>query len=208
MNNEGSTIHLILKHASRLFADRGYEATGTREIAESCGIEQTELFHHFSSKEEIMNTLLKADLDVAVAAAERQLESSGSPAVRLYRYLVIDLETACRSPFNLAGVTRPRIRRELSFAGARARHQRLFDARVNLITQGIRSREFVACDPVEAGRAVEWTIEGLLTDLASAPVADIDATVRDVTDMCMRGLLADPGDLDGIRVAALESLGT
>jgi AcrR family transcriptional regulator len=199
MNDEGTTRQLVLRHASRLFADHGYEATGTREIAESCGIEQTELFHHFSSKEEIMNTLLKTDLEVALAAAERELESTGSPAVRLYRYLVVDQERACRSPFNFAGLTWPAVRRELSFSGARARHQRLVDARVNLIALGIESGEFVRIDPGAASRSIEWTIEGSLTEAATGPIDTREGVAHQIAGLCLRALLVDVDFLENIR---------
>ena len=57
---ERTSIHTreqTLGVSSRLFTERGYRATSTRDIAEGVGIRQPSLFHHFSSKAEIMAEL-------------------------------------------------------------------------------------------------------------------------------------------------------
>ena len=53
-----TTRERILTEASRLFAERGYDGTSTRQIADAVGIRQPSLFHHFASKQAIMEELL------------------------------------------------------------------------------------------------------------------------------------------------------
>lgn len=49
----------ILQVALDLFIDQGYEKTSLREIAEKVGVTKAALYYHFSSKEEILRTLLE-----------------------------------------------------------------------------------------------------------------------------------------------------
>ena len=100
-----STRQRILREASLLFATKGYHGTSTREIAAAVGIQQPSLFHHFESKDTIMAELIAFDLDEPVAVAERcKAAADGSPAVRLYRYLVWDIAFLCSSPYNLSSI--------------------------------------------------------------------------------------------------------
>lgn len=190
---------LILRNAADLFATNGYQQTSTREIADTCEIEISTLFHHFASKTEIMNTILKHDLGAAVEAAERQLAGRGSPALRLYRYLVEDLSVALRSPYAVGVNATPGLLKELDFAGARARSRRLGDARAALIREGIDAGEFVRIDPGAASKAIEWTIEGSLTEAATGPMDTRDGVAHQIAGLCLRALLVDVDSLENIR---------
>lgn len=190
---------LILSKAAGLFAANGYNQTTTRDIADICEIEMSAVFHLFASKTEIMNTILKHDLGAAVDAAERQLARSGSPALRLYRYLVEDLGLALRSPYAVGINATSGLLREMDFAGARARSGRLSEARATMIRQGVAAGEFVEVDPEAAGKAIEWTIEGSLTESAAGSEDDPDTVAHQIAGLCMRALLTDPAHLDRIQ---------
>jgi AcrR family transcriptional regulator len=56
------TRALVLAAAARLFADRGWAATGMRDIAEEAGVSMVPLYAHFKSKSD----LLVAAIDVGV----------------------------------------------------------------------------------------------------------------------------------------------
>jgi AcrR family transcriptional regulator len=49
----------ILETALDLFIERGYDKTSLREIAERVGVTKAALYYHFSSKEEIIRTLVQ-----------------------------------------------------------------------------------------------------------------------------------------------------
>jgi AcrR family transcriptional regulator len=49
----------ILDAADRLFAEKGYDNTSTNDILEAVGIARGALYHHFKSKEEIMDSLIE-----------------------------------------------------------------------------------------------------------------------------------------------------
>src|SRR5262245_57916504 len=54
-----TTRERIPQVALRLFAEKGYEATSMREIAEHLGITKPALYYHFDSKEAIVRELLR-----------------------------------------------------------------------------------------------------------------------------------------------------
>lgn len=59
MTPRKTTKELIMEVAGALFMEKGFKATSTREIAESTGITQPNLYHHFKTKEEIYVAVLR-----------------------------------------------------------------------------------------------------------------------------------------------------
>jgi AcrR family transcriptional regulator len=55
--NKPSTKDKILRTAAKMFSERGYESVTIREIANSIGINSASLYHHFSSKHDILTSL-------------------------------------------------------------------------------------------------------------------------------------------------------
>ena len=53
----------ILAIAAQLFAERGFAATTVREIADAAGILSGSLYHHFDSKESMVDELVHEMLD-------------------------------------------------------------------------------------------------------------------------------------------------
>jgi AcrR family transcriptional regulator len=54
---------LILDTAARLFRDEGYASTSLRDIAAECGMKAASLYHHFSSKDEIVSEVLRIGVE-------------------------------------------------------------------------------------------------------------------------------------------------
>src|SRR5256714_15546378 len=63
---KAATRQTILRTARRLFAENGYEATRTRDIARAAGIASGTLFNYFQTKEAIVACLASE----AIGAAE------------------------------------------------------------------------------------------------------------------------------------------
>lgn len=59
----GSTKQEILKAALDLFSIQGYEATSISQIAATVGIRKATMYSHFSSKQEILDELVKTTLE-------------------------------------------------------------------------------------------------------------------------------------------------
>ncbi|MER7505419.1 TetR/AcrR family transcriptional regulator [Nonomuraea pusilla] len=66
--------HLV-KLAAELFARKGFQATTVREIADEAGILSGSLYHHFDSKETIVDEVLSTFLDDLIARYRAALDS-------------------------------------------------------------------------------------------------------------------------------------
>lgn len=69
----------ILRLAADLFAERGFKATTVRDIAEAAGVLSGSLYHHFDSKESIVEELLREYVDELLAEYRRILGEGGAP---------------------------------------------------------------------------------------------------------------------------------
>lgn len=52
------TIADIMRESEKLFIEKGFEKTTVKEIAEKCGMTKGALYHHFKSKEDVLEKLL------------------------------------------------------------------------------------------------------------------------------------------------------
>ncbi|WP_307846189.1 TetR/AcrR family transcriptional regulator [Rhodococcus sp. CX] len=74
----------ILDAAGELFVTRGFAATSTRAIADSVGIRQASLYHHFPTKESILAALLDSTVEPSLRYARTLAELGGDPALLLW----------------------------------------------------------------------------------------------------------------------------
>lgn len=70
----------ILSVAADLFARKGFEGTTVRDIAEAAGILSGSLYHHFRSKEQIMEEIFTAYFDEVEERWADVLDDSSDPA--------------------------------------------------------------------------------------------------------------------------------
>jgi AcrR family transcriptional regulator len=86
----------ILQAAASLFAQKGYGATTTREIADASGLERASLYYHIDSKEEILYKICKATLEDGYRVIER-VEGIPDPLERLRRLIIEHMTTILRN---------------------------------------------------------------------------------------------------------------
>ena len=58
----------ILDEAAALFLEHGYEAASVRRIAEAVGMRAASIYHHFNSKEDLLEVILRRGLEVMTVA--------------------------------------------------------------------------------------------------------------------------------------------
>jgi AcrR family transcriptional regulator len=88
----------ILSSAARLFAGKGVSATTVREIADEVGILSGSLYHHFESKEAIVDEIVSSYLEELRGRYKQVLARENSPRARLHDLIVASLEVAAAHP--------------------------------------------------------------------------------------------------------------
>jgi AcrR family transcriptional regulator len=79
---EGGSRRLILDMAARLLRSGGYHQTTLREIAEAVGIRKASLYHHFASKEEIVEAVVNDGVRFVHEAVAAALEAAAQAGPR------------------------------------------------------------------------------------------------------------------------------
>ncbi|MFI9722513.1 TetR/AcrR family transcriptional regulator [Streptomyces sp. NPDC052396] len=75
----------LLTAAVRAFAERGYHATTTRDIAGRAGMSPAALYIHYRTKEELLYRISSVGHRLALDLLRRARDSAGTPAQRLTR---------------------------------------------------------------------------------------------------------------------------
>ncbi|WP_188194724.1 TetR/AcrR family transcriptional regulator [Nonomuraea sp. SYSU D8015] len=190
----------ILRTAARLFAQHGYSATSTRDIAAAVGVQQPAIYKHFSSKDDILASLVKLGIGRPTEKAQALADRPERAAVRLCHWLNVTLEHLQDSPYVLASIlTTPELEQD-RFADERAQLQRLEQFAAAFIEGGQREGDLRPMDPLSGARLVLALFDALA-------VPEIAVSVEEIVDFAMTGLVNDRAALDGIRreAAALDT---
>ncbi|MFG1932107.1 TetR/AcrR family transcriptional regulator [Mycobacterium sp. NPDC048908] len=94
----------ILDAAAELFTSLGYASTSTRRIADAVGVRQASLYHHFATKDDILDALLTGTVDQPLRLAGDLLGEQGPAAPRLHALVVGDATQLCASRWNLGAL--------------------------------------------------------------------------------------------------------
>lgn len=73
----------LLELAAAMFAERGLKATTVRDIADSAGILSGSLYHHFKSKEQMVEEILRDFLDWLFEKYQQIITTESDPMERL-----------------------------------------------------------------------------------------------------------------------------
>jgi TetR/AcrR family transcriptional regulator, cholesterol catabolism regulator len=93
---------LILVSAAELFARKGIGATTVREIADAVGVLSGSLYHHFESKDAIVEEILSGYLDTIQERYARVLDSGKAPADCLHDLVLCSLQVVSEQPYATA----------------------------------------------------------------------------------------------------------
>lgn len=89
---------IILREAAALFAAQGVAATTVRQIAEAAGVLSGSLYHHFPSKEVMVQDIVLAYLEDLHGRNQALRELDAEPVSRLRRLVLISVQAAADHP--------------------------------------------------------------------------------------------------------------
>jgi AcrR family transcriptional regulator len=134
----------ILEHATRLFAERGYDGTTLQDIADAIGITRPGLYNYINSKEQLLAALV-ADVTENTAEIVRTLHSREDlDAVEKLRELVRALalqRAAAPQRFRVLDRTEAALPEEVAALHLKARREVLGEV-MGIIEEGMESGLF------------------------------------------------------------------
>ena len=202
-----ATRERILREASHLFAARGYYGTSPRDIATAVGIRQPSLFHHFETKKAMFEELLSYSLDDSAAVAEHLVGADGSPAARLYRFLVEDFRYLMESPYDLRSIFNSGVLEDEEFGRWGGTALRLHVAVAGMIRQGIEAGDFIEIEISFARQAVSGLMLETIRERSLGEELPAQRPTR-TADFMLRALLVDPSRIREVaaEACAIEGL--
>lgn len=78
--------------AAEVFHRKGYDNTSMNDIAEAVGLTKAGLYHHVTSKESLLSTILEKGMDMTEARVIAPLRGIQDPLVRLRRLIELHLK--------------------------------------------------------------------------------------------------------------------
>ena len=95
----------LLRAAAKLFVDKGFDATTTRDIANAVGMRSGSPFYHFRSKQELLKAAIADGLETARQRMQEAIADIVDPEQRLRTmirtHLSNLLDGACQAPLLL-----------------------------------------------------------------------------------------------------------
>lgn len=184
----------ILSIAARLIARQGYSATTVRDIADEAGILSGSLYHHFPSKETILQDLLRGFLAGLRGHFSAIVAEGLSPRETLDRLIAHAFHTIESQPDQVA-----LYQNELSFLGSQPGFEFIHEERVQIeelwieqFREGQRVGEFRSTiDPAVAYRFYRDAVWSTVAWYRPGRGHTIDSLTSNFLDLLHNGLLAD-----------------
>lgn len=180
----------ILEVSVEIFSERGYRATGLRDIAERVGLRQPSLYHYFPSKEVILVELYEQVMEDSIQAVSFVAQKGLEPDVAFREVLEERIRYMClnqrlvRIFFEEEAELPPQLTKKL-----RRRQREYEDVYVSLLEAGVKKGKFQLSTTPRIALyallgAVNWSYrwynpEGSLS---------VEKLASDIADMLMRGI--------------------
>jgi len=162
MGNKKPVEERIVRTAERLFAQRGFASTGMRAIAKAAQVSIGAIYHHFKSKEDILERIIHDELDrrrqalAELKAAGLPLKDQIQKIVEMHFALLKDKRNSARLFFRERFDPSPSLR---------AKIQNLYDEVANFIAdvldEGIAAGEIRPCQPLVTAYAILGMMEAI-----------------------------------------------
>ena len=104
-SGDASRREELLRAAARLFVEKGFEATTTRDIADAVGMRSGSPFYHFRSKQDLLKAAMADGLETGYRRLQAAIEGIDDPEHRLRALIRTHLgnllEGECEAPMLL-----------------------------------------------------------------------------------------------------------
>ena len=197
------TREAILDVAAELFANKGYAATGTREIAALVGLRQASLFHYFARKEDLFAELLDRTVSPALVGDGVADEQSGKTRSAALCARTSRRHEPVRNPSQSRRVATAPQRLEIRASpNFRAKRAQLRGRYRSLIKQTARGGRVVDLPAEMATDLVFGAVEATMTWSEGSRRGSPTRIAGAVAAAAVRGILVKPPSADDLHAAA------
>jgi TetR/AcrR family fatty acid metabolism transcriptional regulator len=196
---DGSIAHRekrqqILDAAVRVFADLGYHGARVSDIAKDAGVAHGLLYHYFSSKEEVLQTIFRENWGELLQRF-RAVEAADEPAAEKLAGIAKILLRTWRNDPALVTVMVREVARSPQLQGQVEEVREAFAILERVVREGQRSGEFrVDVDPQLASWILYGGLEEVLTGWVLGGLrdreSDVELAERTAIELALRGLSA------------------
>ena len=164
----------ILEAAAQIFSQKGYHATSMQDIASAVDLKKASLYHHISSKQEILLALLDQALDLVIAQVNEALSIDAPYPEKLRRAMRTYLETlAANRELSAVLLFEYRSLESQGFRQHSIRRDRFERLWRDQIQSGVEAGVFQCHAPAQVARALlgmmNWTITWYRPEGPSSP---------------------------------------
>jgi AcrR family transcriptional regulator len=180
----------ILEAAAQIFSQKGYHAASMQDIAEAVSLQKASLYHHVSSKQEILFELLERALDLLIEEQEHVMALPLEPeeklrqAMKAYMQILTDHQALSAVLLMEHRSLEPHLR--LRHIPKRDRYEGLWRT---LIQEGKTAGVFTSTDPVFATRALLGVMNWTITWYKPGGLLTAEQIANEYADLIIRGLL-------------------
>ena len=182
----------ILAATTTVFKKYGLRKNTLDDIVKECGMKKTALYYYFKSKDEIIQTMFKNDIQKLKMDVVNKVTVQKTATDKLYTYLVERTKSIRYMMkyfylFIKDGV--PSHYRELALSERRKILQEEIKFLQDIITDGINNGEFKDISKISVVYLLLGTTQNLgLEDLSYRKDMDIETEVRKILDIILSGI--------------------
>ena len=180
----------ILKAAARIFQEKGYHAASMQDIAEAVDLKKGSLYHHVSSKQEILLALLDEALDLIFERLQPIQDKNISPSLKLRQLMSAYLSFLAenRSLSSVLLLEYRSLEPELKKQHI-PRRDRVESIWIETITEGVKGGEFNSSDPGITTKAIFGALNWAITWYREDGPLSLEEIANQLTDLFLKGLL-------------------
>ena len=184
------TKERILEAAAYIFSEKGFHAASMQDIARSVNLQKASLYHHVSSKQEILLELLDRALDILIEQIGLVVSQGGSPEEKLHQAMQVYLQTLTgQRGLSVVLLFEHRSLSDELKSRHLPRRDRFETLWRNLIQEGIEAGVFTCDDPAQATRALLGTMNWTLTWYRADGPLTAQEIADQYTNLFLNGLL-------------------
>ncbi|HJL18617.1 MAG TPA: TetR/AcrR family transcriptional regulator [Sandaracinaceae bacterium LLY-WYZ-13_1] len=151
-----ATRAAILEAAFRAFCEQGYEATTVAQLLRESGLSKGAFYHHFESKEEVLDAVIERITEGALAQVTAQVDAAGEDALAQLECFVSASRRWRSENVPALRMLLPLVQRSDAAVLLDKLHRRALDATTPLLAgvlrRGVEDGVFDVPDPVETAR--------------------------------------------------------